>query len=195
MYLAAVMTPFECGCCHVSLIAHALNSKHKWLMAGTPEGKTVYVMTVDDSPETAGKVSFWNAVKGKRYDCKDPLCTLKEIFYVVNKENVWGNIQPAHAIASTSFNLEDPLQWRPLLSPKFKEQSAFASPQLYQTVQTDIDWKRSPPKEAEAMRIQQDFNSTIQTILEHWRSSEGLATNGNEGVNTKLREVASPLSS
>jgi hypothetical protein len=147
-------------------------------------------MTVDESAQTGGRVAFWNAVKGKRFDCKDPLCTLKEVFYVVNKDNVWGNIQPAHAIASTSFNFEDPLQWRPLLSPKFKEQSAFASPQLYQTVQTEIDWTRSPPKEAEAMRIQQDFNSTIQTSLELWRSNEGLSTNGNEDLNRRLHEVA-----
>jgi hypothetical protein len=159
-------------------------------MTGTPEGKTVYVMTVEDSPENGGKVAFWNAVRGKRYDSKDPLCTLKEIFYVVNKDNVWGNIQPAQAIGSTLFDLEDQLQWRPLLSPKFREQSMFASPQLYQTVQTEIDWKRSPPKEAEATRIEQDFNSTIQTTLERWRSNEGLSTNGNEGVNRRLHEVA-----
>ncbi len=146
-------------------------------------------MTVDNSPEAGVRVAFWNAVKGKKYDCKDPLCTLKEIFYVVNKDNVWGNIQQAHAIASTSFNFEDPLLWRPLLSPKFKAQSEFASPQLYQTVQTEIDWKRSPPKEIEAVRIEQDFNSTIQTILEHWRNNEGLSTNGNEGLNRRLHEV------
>lgn len=158
------------------------------LLAGTPEGRTVYVMTVDNSIVPA-RVLFWNAVKGRMYECADPLCTLKEIFYVVNNENVWGNVQVTKSLANTSFNLEDASAWRPLLSQKFKEQSQHTFPQLFQTVQAELDWNRSPPRTVEAQKIEQEFYATIQSVLEQWRSDEGRAMSGNEGMNRRLYEV------
>ena len=159
------------------------------LSAGTPEGRTVYVMTLEDSQDASSRVMFWNAVKGKRYDLADPLCTLKDIFYVVDKDNVWGNVQATQSIASTSFNFEDATSWRPLLTQKFREQCVITSPQQFHTVQSEIDWNRSPPKQAEAERIEQEFKSTIQTVIEHWRSEEGLTMRVYEGMNRRLYEV------
>ena len=147
-------------------------------------------MTMDESQGSpVPRCTFWNAVKGRRYDCSDPLCTLKEVFYVANNENVWGNIQQTRSLANTSFSLEDAASWRPLLSQKFKERSLLTFPQQFQTVQAEIDWNRSPPRTVEAQRIEQEFNSTIQSVLEHWRSEEGRAMITNEGMNRRLHEV------
>jgi hypothetical protein len=145
-------------------------------------------MTIEEVQERSGEsqITFWNAVKGKRYDWKDRHCTLKEIFYVVNRENVWGNVQATRVLSSTSFNLEDLKCWRPLLTPKLKD----AFPRHQQTVQTDVCWENSPPRPAEAQRMEvEQYGCAIRDALEHWRSLEGRPTKFNESVNKKLYEV------
>ena len=72
---------------------------------------------------------------------------------------------------------------------RIKEQYLLSSPQQVQTIQSEIDWNRSPTKPAEALKIEQEFHSTIQTYLEHWRSEEERAMISKEYMNRRLHEV------
>ena len=74
--------------------------------SGIPEGDTVYVMTRQRHAE-GDEIHFWNASKGKRYNAKDIHCTLKEIYFIVDQHNIWGNVQSTKAIPNTRFDLDD----------------------------------------------------------------------------------------
>jgi hypothetical protein len=74
--------------------------------SGIPEGDTVYVMTRQRHAE-GDEIHFWNASRGKRYNAKDIHCTLKEIYFIVDQHNIWGNVQSTKAIPNTRFDLDD----------------------------------------------------------------------------------------
>eukprot|EP00960_Hanusia_phi_P059627 764236-Hanusia_phi.AAC.4 len=74
---------------------------------GIPEGETIYVMTKGSDANDSEKVYLWNASKGSVYHSKDSYCTLKEIHYVMDMHNIWGNIQQTKDIRYTSFDLKD----------------------------------------------------------------------------------------
>lgn len=66
----------------------------------------MYVMTRQRHAE-GDEIYFWNASKGKRYNAKDIHCTLKEIYFIVDQHNIWGNVQSTKAIPNTRFDLDD----------------------------------------------------------------------------------------
>ena len=146
--------------------------------SGIPEGDTVYVMTRQRHAE-GDEIHFWNASKGKRYNAKDIHCTLKEIYFIVDQHNIWGNVQSTKAIPNTRFDLDDGKvrgpcgaqnkqqrthhgtltnvclcvflwqAWKKLFTDK-QPQNSF--PQM-ETVQVPIDWKLSQPRDAYAEEV------------------------------------------
>lgn len=152
--------------------------------SGIPEGDTVYVMTVEKRSGEEDQVWFWNASRGCKYHSKDDKCTLKEIFYVVNSDNVWGNVQPTKDLTESSFNLKDIKCWRPLFTEKHP-----ASKFQTETVQEKIDWKLNQKNENFVRGVQKDISLHIRNRLEHWRSREGKSLVENEAANRTLTEV------
>ncbi|MGB1593259.1 MAG: hypothetical protein ACPIOQ_10945, partial [Promethearchaeia archaeon] len=55
------------------------------------------------------------------YSQRDPHCTLKEVFYVVDDKNIWGNVQAANDIRNTNFDLTNKKDWWPLFTPEWEE--------------------------------------------------------------------------
>ena len=70
---------------------------------------------------TCHQVVFWNASVGSNFSQLDPHCTLKEVFYVVSSNNVWGNMQEAAGVRSTIFDFDNRKNWKPLFTPKWEE--------------------------------------------------------------------------
>mmetsp|Transcript_960 Transcript_960/g.2143 ORF Transcript_960/g.2143 Transcript_960/m.2143 type:complete len:1691 (+) Transcript_960:303-5375(+) len=173
---------------HATLLCNFfLHLKHEAYLvfgSGIPEGDTVYVMTKERVGDDI-EVFFWNASRGKRYNSKDIHCTLKEVYYVVDQHNVWGNVQATRSIPSTKFDLGDSRCWKRLFNDK-NPQSSF--PQM-DTVQDDIDWKLSQPREAYSEEVAKRIKLAVRNRLEHWRSREGKSLVGNEGATRKLNDV------
>ncbi|EKX45015.1 hypothetical protein GUITHDRAFT_163401 [Guillardia theta CCMP2712] len=135
---------------------------------GIPEGETIYVMTIGSDPNDSEKIYLWNASKGSVYHSKDPYCTLKEIHFVVDQHNIWGNIQQTRDIRYTSFDLTDTKAWRPLFNDKFPIQNFHAD-----TVQESIDWKPLQKHDAYADEVRKEVEQYIRGHLETLRANDG----------------------
>lgn len=55
-------------------------------------------------------------ISGKRYNSSDTYCPLTRIYYIVNQENVWGNIQKENRVFLTQLDVSKSAYWRPLFN-------------------------------------------------------------------------------
>ncbi|XP_062546525.1 coiled-coil and C2 domain-containing protein 2A [Armigeres subalbatus] len=51
---------------------------------------------------------------GKKYNSTDTYCPLIRIYYIVNQDNVWGNIQKENRVFLTQLDVSKSAYWRPL---------------------------------------------------------------------------------
>ena len=56
---------------------------------GIPEGKTAYVLTVEEN----GQYWLWNPVTSEHFSSLETFCPLQSIWVLANTENVWANMQ------------------------------------------------------------------------------------------------------
>ncbi|XP_056589201.1 coiled-coil and C2 domain-containing protein 2A isoform X1 [Triplophysa dalaica] len=89
-----------------------------WLIIGTaiPEGPTAYVLTYEQS-----RYLIWNPSTGQHYGQYDIFCPLQTIGCLINKDNVWFNIQPYAAPVRMSFDVSRPKLWKPFFSRAFPD--------------------------------------------------------------------------
>ena len=157
---------------------------------GIPEGNTVYTMTVtpsSDSLDGKPKVDFWNASVGSVYSQRDPHCTLKEVFYVVDDKNIWGNVQAANDIRNTNFDLTNKKDWWPLFTPEWEEKHDGKFQK--ETVQDKVDWRPGQRHEAYEVEITKFVRDMIRTRFESWRNDRGLTTTENMSLNKSLAAI------
>ncbi|XP_058815974.1 coiled-coil and C2 domain-containing protein 2A-like [Topomyia yanbarensis] len=53
---------------------------------------------------------------GKKYSSSDTYCPLSRIYYIVNQDNVWGNIQKENRVFLTQLDVNKSAYWRPLFN-------------------------------------------------------------------------------
>ncbi|XP_058450036.1 coiled-coil and C2 domain-containing protein 2A [Malaya genurostris] len=55
-------------------------------------------------------------ITGTKYNSSDTYCPLSRIYYIVNQDNVWGNIQKENRVFLTQLNVNKSSFWRPLFN-------------------------------------------------------------------------------
>ncbi|XP_053696405.1 coiled-coil and C2 domain-containing protein 2A [Sabethes cyaneus] len=87
---------------------------------------------------------------GKRYNSTDTYCPLTKIYYIVNQDNAWGNIQKENRVFLTQLDVTRSAYWRPLFNRSheaptgcihdgnFLYKTAFAVSDLQKTIERKI---------------------------------------------------------
>lgn len=106
-----LVSPKDLGvllCCYYLAIGY-----RAWLVAGKSLliGETTFVLILED-----GEYYFIDPSTGRKYSTKDLFCPLTEIYYLVNEENVWGNIQKETRPFLTNVDIKQSSEWRPLFN-------------------------------------------------------------------------------
>lgn len=111
-----------------------------------PEGPTAFTLVKEGT-----KVSLWNATTGDSYDSHDHFCPLLSIGCLINKENIWANIQAQDAPSQIKFDLQNAGAWRPFFTTRFpKPELASNQPDSLSYYSTD---KSFVAKEQERIEI------------------------------------------
>ncbi|XP_055540929.1 coiled-coil and C2 domain-containing protein 2A [Wyeomyia smithii] len=63
-----------------------------------------------------GEFFLVDPTNGKRYNSTDTYCPLSKIYYIVNQDNVWGNIQKENRVFLTQLDVNRSAYWRPLFN-------------------------------------------------------------------------------
>ena len=132
------------------------------LGSGFPEGETAYVLRLGVSGGAICSKVLINAVTGDSYDLLNArqreACPMQSLSLVFNADNIWANIQHDDDPVHCSFELFNPLLWRPFFygggggagksggaAPGFtKEIAAQQYAMKFDTIQKTIQYTEEP---------------------------------------------------
>ena len=164
------------------------NDWDHFLVLGTaiPEGDTVYVMRrkrgVIKSDET-DDIVLYDASSGKEYIASDSTMPLLSIGCLVNRDNIWANIQDSEAPHLLSFDLENSKLWRPFFD------KTFPKPELQSYQEPDLTEYYAPINHAQAETMEREILETLQQDLRRCREEDLIGKNGSSkrrGVFTRF---------
>ncbi|SPP75269.1 coiled-coil and C2 domain-containing protein 2A [Drosophila guanche] len=146
-----------------------------WLVLGQacPHGECTFV--IYRQPETA-ELLFVAPASGRHYQLQDVHCPLRRVYCLVNKQNMYFNIQSETRVSMTHFNLQDAACWFPLFN---RQQSA---PQGCVQV-LDYAYKRS----YELSQLQKNIERKIMKKISGWRTTR--KTNWNRAFQPQLQKI------
>ena len=151
------------------------------LGSGIPEGETVYVMRRDHKDQD---VTMWNASTGVAYTLEDEKCPLLDIGCIVNKENVWANVQKFGRPSEVSLDFNDKMSWKPLFGDRFPWPEG-GLPSLQE--------KRlhyTTPSTSFAEELQDELTETLKRDIRRWRRG---ATGFKGETSNRLRALLETL--
>jgi coiled-coil and C2 domain-containing protein 2A len=147
---------------------------------GIPEGSTAYVLRLHEIDDIIDEILLWNPVTGRSYDLqRNPKnCPLVSVGCVFDENDVWANVQEAHAPARINYYFANRKFWIPLFTLDFDRNTVLAH-----TMQQEIQYMniQSDYYQDRARRIER----IIERRFEKWRR---LPTRWNYGACQTLRQ-------
>ncbi|XP_002731758.1 coiled-coil and C2 domain-containing protein 2A-like, partial [Saccoglossus kowalevskii] len=133
--------------------------KKTWLLVGSaiPEGATTYVLTKENDTTFL----IWNASTGEHYPQYDNFCPFKSVGCLINKDNIWANIQPNDEPYRVDFDVSKSSMWRPLFS------KGYSNPNLT-SVQVD-ELRYYPTDKGYVAELTDKIEKKLREKLMEWR--------------------------